>query len=82
MLSASPHDRRRRLQPNADGAAHELGLAQRLELVRPADTIHLASLLVAGDADVVAAADIGEQLRKQVAIIRAIPQVMGFQPSG
>jgi len=33
-------------------------------------------LLVTGGADVVAAADIPEQLRKQIAIIRSIPQVM------
>jgi len=39
-------------------AANELGLAQRLELLRPAGAIHLASLLVTGGADVVAAADI------------------------
>src|SRR6202008_4824807 len=43
--------------------ADELGLAERLEFVGPVGTVHLAGLLIAGGADVVTAADIGQQLR-------------------
>jgi hypothetical protein len=57
-------------------AADELGLTQGLELLRTAGAIHLASLLVTRGADVMAGPEIGEQLRKQIAIIWAIPEVM------
>ena len=57
-------------------AAHELGLAERFELLRPGGTVHLADLLVTRAADVVTAANIGEQLREQITIIQAVPQMV------
>ncbi len=57
-------------------AADELGLAERFELLGPVGAVHLAGLLVAGGADVVTAADIGQQLREQIAIARAVPEMM------
>src|SRR5262249_34710191 len=57
-------------------AADKLGLPQGLEFLRSVSAVHLAGLLVARRADVMTAADIGEEVRKQIAIVRAVPQMM------
>jgi len=55
---------------------NELGLAEGLQLFRPVGAVHLAGLLIAGGADVVATADIGEQLREQITVARPVPEMM------
>jgi len=57
-------------------AADKLGLPQGLEFLRSVSAVHLAGLPVARRADVMTAADIGEEVRKQIAIVRAVPQMM------
>ena len=57
-------------------AVDELGLAERFQLLRAVGAVHLAGLLVHRRDDVVAAGEIGEQLRDHVAVARLIPQMM------
>ena len=57
-------------------AIDEFGLAKRFVLLRAIGAIHLAALLEAGRDDVVAAADIPEQVREQIAVVRSVPQMM------
>jgi hypothetical protein len=57
-------------------AADKLGLAERFELLGPVGAVHLARLLIAGGANVVTAADIGQQLREKIPIAGAVPEMM------
>ena len=43
---------------------------------RPVGAVHLAAFLEAGRGDVVAAADIGQQILKQIAVARPVPHMM------
>src|SRR5690349_10730069 len=52
-------------------AGDELGLAQRAQLGLALGAVHLAAFEEHGGADVVAAADVGEQLGQQVVVVRA-----------
>src|SRR6266446_1484110 len=54
----------------------EFGLAKGFKFQRLLGAIHLAAFLEAGRDDVVAAADIGEQILEQVAVARPVPHVM------
>ena len=57
-------------------AVDEFGLAERLQLLRAVGAVHLAAFLKTGRGDVVAAADIVEQILKQVAVAGPVPHVM------
>ncbi len=57
-------------------AVDELGLAERFPLLRAVGAVHLAAFLETGRGDVVAAADIGEQVLEQIAVARPVPHVM------
>src|SRR5205814_9466388 len=57
-------------------AVDELGLAERLLLVRPVGAVHLAAFLETGRDDVVPAADIFEQILEQVSVTGPVPQMM------
>src|SRR3954454_222662 len=57
-------------------AVDEFGLAERFELFRSAAAIYLAGVLVHGRDDLVAAAEIREQLRDHVAVPRLVPEMM------
>ena len=57
-------------------AGDELGLAERFQLLRAVGAVHLAAFHEAGRDDVVAAAEIGQQILEQVAVARPVPQMM------
>ncbi len=57
-------------------AVDELGLTQGFQLLRAVGTVHLAAFLEAGRGDVVAAADIGQQVLEQIAVAGPVPHVM------
>ena len=57
-------------------AVDEFGLAERFQLLRTVGAVHLAAFLEAGRGDVVAAADIGQQILKQIAVARPVPHMM------
>ena len=57
-------------------AVDEFGLAERFLLLRPVGAVHLAAFLEAGRDDVVAAADVFEQVLEQVAVAGPVPQMM------
>src|SRR5207249_4277518 len=57
-------------------AVDELGLAERLLLLRPVGAVHLAAFLKAGCNDFVAGTDIFEQILKQITVAGPVPQVM------
>ena len=57
-------------------AGHELGLAHRPHLLGPARAVHRVAFDEHRGDDVVAGADVGEELVQQVAVVRAVPQVM------
>src|SRR6202040_583403 len=57
-------------------AVDELGLAERLLVLRPVGPVHLPAFLKAGRNDVVPAADIFEQILEQVSVTGPVPQMM------
>ena len=57
-------------------AGHELRLAHRPHLRRAAGAVHRVALEEHGGDDVVAGAEVGEQLVEQVAMVGPLPQVM------
>ncbi len=57
-------------------AGHELGLADRPHLLRPARAVHRVAFHEHRGHDVVAGADVVEKLVEQVAMVRTLPQVM------
>ena len=71
-----------RVLPYLPGSAHrrdavdEFGLAERLQLLRAVGAVHLAAFLKTGRGDVVAAADIGQQILEQIAVAGPVPHVM------
>src|SRR5207244_9702707 len=79
-IADDPGDATRR--PIFAGCAHrrdavdELGLAKGFQFLRPLGAVHLAAFLKAGRDDVVAAADIVEQILEQVAVAWPVPHVM------
>src|SRR5712691_2419506 len=57
-------------------AGHELGLADRPHLLRARRAVHRVTFHEYRGDDIVAGADVGEKFVEQVAVVRALPQMM------